>query len=314
MKIRPKKSDQFQHLHHLLCFFMFGGMIALLPWLPQKENPESVWERVAVVGAVDAIAFWAGSQAMLGGGNPYDQSVIFEIERAAQPWRVAPQPFLNPPWALPLLFVFNTFGFDMSRLLWLFCNLFFIVGASFFFSHQYANCSEEVGELPLLVAYIFLPLFHCVWIGQLSLLLTCSLAAALWSISRNRDILAGLLLLPLTMKPHLFLPLAVALLVWMIKERRFNPLVSGTLGFISCCIVTLAIRPIVFSDWLALDFDPRIFRTATLAGGIREWVYFNYGDQVHWPLIAFPLLGIVGTFFALIRQKSFDLFRLFSPL
>ncbi len=104
---------------------------------------------------------------------------------------------------------------------------------------------RELGPLPWMV-FLFAPVLLCERSDQLGIFLLLALMVFLKAY-RQRPFIAGACLAPMVLKPHIFLPFACVLIVWIIFERHWKIV----LGFMSAVSLSLAL-----SVWL----DPRCWQ------------------------------------------------------
>ena len=193
------------------------------------ENPPQM------VGVRDYIAYWAGFQVFRNGGNPYRKKEVFSYqEQLMSAWEVPqdePQVFLNPPWAFVLLAPVLFLPFEVGRILWLVLNTGFALCIGWVllgYFNRSTKSRREDGLGVLLGSFAFLPSLMCIWVGQLSLLVTLFLVLTFVAIARERDFFAGLCLIPVSLKPHTAFLVILLLGIWILRERRWK-IVGGAL-------------------------------------------------------------------------------------
>jgi hypothetical protein len=82
--------------------------------------------------------------------------------------------------------------------------------------------------------YTFSAALSCLSAGQMSLIVLLGLALFL-RLHRTYPVIAGASLLLLALKPHLFLPFFLALMLWCIVRRQFR-LMAGAVGALLICL------------------------------------------------------------------------------
>jgi hypothetical protein len=174
-------------------------------------------------GTRDSIEYWAAGQQLVHHADPYDSDAILALERSAgftsnSPPLVMP----NPPIALPLVFPLGFLSPRSSELLWsLILFLSFIASVRMVWVLHGAPANHLY-----LLGYAFGPALVCLAIGQVSILVLLGLVLFL-RLHRSSPFLAGASLWLCLLKPHLFLPFGVALLVWIVASGAYR-LVLGT--------------------------------------------------------------------------------------
>jgi hypothetical protein len=119
----------------------------------------------------------------------------------------------------------------------------------------------------------FVPALHTLNLGQASGLLLLGVTGFLYGALHRRDFLAGLFLALTTIKPHVVYLLGIAVLWWVIRERRWKVL-AGAAAPLLVAIGLLALRwPAALTGYrAALAHPPLNYRTPTLGGVLRLWI------------------------------------------
>jgi len=102
-----------------------------------------------------------------------------------------------------------------------------------------------------LLGYIFAPALACILAGQAGTILLLGLILFL-RFQESRPFVAGLSLVVWSLKPHLFLPFGVALLFWIIANRRYRLLFGIFTGLAVSGAVATWIDPQAWSQYLAM--------------------------------------------------------------
>jgi hypothetical protein len=109
---------------------------------------------------------------------------------------------------------------------------------------------EPEGRLHLL-GYLFAPVMACLLAGQTSAILLFGLTLFL-NLHCSRPLLAGVALSLCLIKPHLFAPFMLCILLWSISRRSWRVLSGIALGFCAMSLVAVAMRSSIWSDYLAM--------------------------------------------------------------
>jgi len=125
-----------------------------------------------------------------------------------------------------------------------------------------------------LLAYSFAPALSCLLAGQVSLFVLLGLVLFL-RLHRSHPFLAGASLWLCLLKPHLFLPFGVVLLLWIFFTRSYR-ILSGTavaLG-ISSAIATI-MNPLVWTQYAQMMGSARVDRLPIpcLSTMLRQFVF-----------------------------------------
>jgi hypothetical protein len=133
----------------------------------------------------------------------------------------------------------------------------------------------------------FPPVLACLMAGQLGIFFLLSVALFLW-LNQSRPWLAGAALLSCALKPHLFLPFAIVLVLWSIRRRNFAVVGGFAAALAVSCGLTLLMDPHAWHQYFAMMRSTRVLDIfiPTLAVALR----FAINQQAHWiefiPIIA----------------------------
>lgn len=193
-------------------------------------------------GSRDFVVFWATGQQLVHHGNPYDAAAMRQIELAAGLPAKYPVLFMrNPPWALPLVSPLGLVSVRIGALLWslaLLGCLLLSVRLLWIVAGRPENQFHWLG-------YSFGPALLCLFIGQTSLFALLGLALFL-RLHGTRPLVAGASLWLGALKPHLFLPFGLVLILWVFTDRRYKLLAGAVLAMAASCGMTWLLDP---SSW-----------------------------------------------------------------
>jgi hypothetical protein len=180
-------------------------------------------------GTRDFVEYWASGQQLAHHRNPYDIDAILRIERSeGLPSDVPSVVMGNAPSALVLVYPLGFAGARLAEFLWmatLLASLILSVRMIRTFSgapHNHLHC----------LGYSFGPALVCLGAGQVSLLVLLGLVLFL-RLQKNKPFLAGASLWFCALKPQIFVPFGLALLLWIVITRSYKILAGavGALGF-----------------------------------------------------------------------------------
>jgi hypothetical protein len=183
-------------------------------------------------GNRDFIAYWAAGQQLVHGANPYGSKGILRLEHAEE--FTGPQPLImrNPPLAFFLAWPLGFVNARVGMMLWL---LFLVASLLASIRMLWALHGRPKDRLHLL-GYVFAPVLACIMAGQLGIVLLLGLVLFLYFLE-SRPFLAGAALLLCAVKPHLFLPFGLVLLVWAFWSKAYAVLAgAGTTISASCAL------------------------------------------------------------------------------
>jgi hypothetical protein len=262
----------------------------------------------AVVARRDFIVYWATGRQLVQHGNPYDPDAVNRIERAAGFRGPGAYYMRNTPWALPLAFPLGYFSPTASALPWSLVMLALLIASV----HMLLKLFGPAGSYLAWLGYCFPPALYCIILGQTSILILFGLAVFL-CLHKSRPFVAGAALWLCTLKPHLLLPFALILLVWIFVSRSYRILAGGAAAFAVGAIVTTWIDPSAWSQYswyMRTSVVTREF-TPCLGDLLRDRI----NPSAEW--IAF-IPALLGCIWALTyywpRRSSWDWLEHGSPL
>jgi hypothetical protein len=192
--------------------------------------------------AMDFIEYWASGRLLVHHADPYSPSGVFALEHTHGFASNHPLIMLNPPWTM---FLVTPLGFANLRV-----GLFFWILATFgciLVSVRLLDVASKKGPLAL----IFAPTIACLCSGQSSPVLLLGFSLFL-HFHRSRPFLAGVSLLLMAIKPHLFLVFWAVLLADCIYRRKLSILAGGATGLAAATACTMCFDPHVWSHYLAM--------------------------------------------------------------
>ena len=196
----------------------------------------------------DFIEYWAAGQLLVHGANPYDPAALLQVERAAGLDSDKPRVTLSPPIILLLVLPLGFVSAKAGLVLWLFFILScLLVSISLIWR---LHGSPPTGYHWSCMA--FAPAVACLLAGQISIFLLLAFVLFLYW-HRSRPFLAGAVLLPCVLKPHLFLPFAVALLLWIASRKAYRILFGFAAALGASCALTLCVDRHAWSEYVMLS-------------------------------------------------------------
>ncbi len=195
----------------------------------------------------DFAAYWPVGRLLLAGQNPYDPGAIEALQRSVGDTMGGDSVVRYPPWSLPLLLPFATLPYVPGWYLWILLQVLLVGVSSVWLWHLLGGRGKP--GIPLAVAFCFPAGLFVALGGQIGGVLLLGVSFFLWAILHRRDGLAGVSLGLLTLKPHLFLPLGLVVLLWAARERRWRVPVVAVMTVIAGSALAVALRPAVFSDF-----------------------------------------------------------------
>jgi hypothetical protein len=112
--------------------------------------------------------------------------------------------------------------------------------------------------------------------GQISIFILLGIILFLY-FHESKPFLAGAVLLPCVLKPHLLLPFAAALVLWIIIQKSYRILAGFTIALLSSYLLTLCLDRNIWSQYAQLRHSTRVMQVfiPTLSAGLRFLVARN---------------------------------------
>ena len=200
---------------------------------------------------IDFLQVWSAGRLHLAGENPYDPARMYDLQRANRLPDDRASMMWNPPWALALVVPLGALPVNAAQVVWL-AGLLALVVASALVLWHLAGGSRERRWVPVVAALAFAPTWFLLVGGQIVGLMLFGVVGFLLASRANRPLLAGACVALTAVKPHLFVPLAVGLLIDATRSPSGRRVVLGgllALGFAS--ILATIPNPGVWEQYLA---------------------------------------------------------------
>ncbi len=220
----------------------------------------------------DFIEYWAAGQLVAHHANPYDIAAILRVEQAAGLKGNEPKVTLSPPVVLLLVLPLGFLGAKNALILWLFLQLCCLLASILFIWRL-------MGSPPAGYHWIgvcFAPAIACLMAGQISIFLLLGVVLFL-RLREVRPALAGAALLPCVLKPHLFVAVAVVLLLWIAGCAAYRILAGFAAALIASLALTLYIDRHAWSEYAQLSHSSRILKVfvPSLSCALRFYIDYN---------------------------------------
>lgn len=193
----------------------------------------------------DYIVYWSTGQQLVHHANPFDPAAMGQLERAAgYDGKPGSYYMRNPPWALPLALPLGWVGPRIGALPWSLLMLGILIYCVRTLWTMFGRPGQELAWL----GYCFPPALQCMVMGQTSLFLLLGLVLFL-KLHRTQPFLAGAALWFCTLKPHLFLPFGLILLLWIAVTRSYRVLLGAAAALAVSGAATWLIDPAAFAQY-----------------------------------------------------------------
>jgi hypothetical protein len=222
-----------------------------------------------MAGSRDFVSYWATGHQLVHHANPYDRVAIMSIEHAAGLEKDAVLLMRNPPWALPLVYPLGFIGLRTGAILWSLLLLACLTLSVRLIQRIHNFPGNHIHWL----GFSFPPALICLIMGQTSLFALLGFVLFL-RLHRSRPFTAGASLWLCALKPHLFLPIGVALLSWIFLHRSYRLLAGTATALGASCAVAYCIDPSAWPRYLEMMRAPEIDNQfiPCLSDALRFWL------------------------------------------
>jgi hypothetical protein len=220
----------------IVCTLAFGAfVIGLCVLLITGNNPSGR----------DVVSFWVAGRQIVHHANPYDADAVRTIERSVG-FKDATQTLImrNPPSALCLVVPLGLFGLRAGTLLWSSLLIACLIVSVHMLWEMHGRPRNKLHYL----AYSFAPALTCILGGQTALFALLGLVLFL-RFHLTRPVVGGFALWLCALKPHLFLPFAVVLLLWIVVTRSYRLLSAALLALVASSLIAWRLDPQVWMQY-----------------------------------------------------------------
>jgi hypothetical protein len=195
----------------------------------------------------DFIGYWAAGQQIVRGANPYDPQQVLRMEKAVGLGDLQIKITPSPPVGMALVIPLGFLRAKSGLVFWMVVELACLSIALWILWLLEGKPNTRIH----LLGYLFAPAVACFMAGQLGVFFLLGVAVfLLWH--KRRPFFAGAALLPMTLKPQLFLPVALILLVWVIWRRAPRILAGLAAAMALSCASVLGFDPHIWAQYIAM--------------------------------------------------------------
>jgi len=206
----------------------------------------------------DYISYWSAGNLLIHHSDPYSPATVFALEKAHGYSENRPIIMRNPPWALFLVAPLGFVNPVIGLLLWTIAAVACIVGFI-----RLTNVPSE----DRVFAFLFAPALCAFCTGQSSPFLLLGFSLFLRYCQR-RPFLAGVSLLFMAIKPHLFVVFWMVLLVDCIYRRRPLVLIGGLSAIATGTAFAMSLDAHIWQRYFAMlraaTLDTEFFPTISM--------------------------------------------------
>ncbi len=251
--------------------------------------------RVDFIPSDDFVRFWASARLNLQHMNPYDAQLTEQQQMIAgdvAPGSSSDSIMLNPPWAISLILPFGLLDYPTSRMAWLIVSTILILVSAILLWRVYQG-EEKLRWLALVAVFAFGPTISLLEKGQISGIMLLGLVGFLYFATRRRnDWLAGVSLALVSIKPQMMFLFWLAVLLWVIQQRRWLVVLSTALTIGALSLVAMLFNPHLLTQYISMlrTYQLSNWAVPTLGTYLR---YFIFGLDQFWVQFVPVLLGAI---------------------
>lgn len=228
-----------------------------------------------MAGSRDFVAYYATGRQLVQHADPYDAGAIRRIEHSSGLSVDGVLLMRNPPWGLPLAWPLGFFNVHIASALWSLVLLSCLLVSVYLVRIMHGSPHNLVYWLGL----SFSPALMCLSMGQTSLFALLGLTLFL-RFHKTHPFWAGAALWLCSLKPHLLISFAAALMAWIVVTRSYKVLAGAAVALTASCLLTLAIDPTAFAHYMELMRSPSVVQE--LVPCLSDAMRFAIDKQAVW--------------------------------
>ncbi|MFP5238148.1 MAG: glycosyltransferase 87 family protein [Acidobacteriota bacterium] len=212
------------------CLLVFGLLVALAVYarLLFTQNPSGT----------DFVEYFAQGRLLAQHANPFDPAATLRIEQSLGQNSPIPQITFSPPVALWFTLPLGHLSPRAGLNLWRAAQLASLALALWLLWRLNGRPASKWH----LLGFVFAPVIACQMAAQLSLFFLLCLVVFLLH-HRQHPFWAGAVLMPFALKPHIILPFALVLLLWVVLRRCYWLAAGFVAALAVSCAVSLYLAP-----------------------------------------------------------------------
>jgi hypothetical protein len=224
----------------------------------------------------DFIEYWSAAKAFISGGNPYDSDELLFFQKQGGSNNSQPLMMYNPPWTLALILIFGFFNRSTGQIIWLLTNISILLFSSLEIWKIITNQSSQ-RWIALLVTFSFISTILVLALGQITPFVLLGLVGLLTFLPNSKyDIASGLSLVLISIKPQLTIIFWFALVFWVVQQRRWLILISGSVILIILIGILSIYNPHLIQQYLGmLQTNQILMWENPTIGSLLRFVWFD---------------------------------------
>lgn len=238
----------------------------------------------------DFYYLWSVGALLHEGSDPYDVELLqAQLNAIGWPASEVPQKFTHPINSLWLYWLLAILPFKVALPMWSFLSVGLVIASTLVFLRTVVPQGRLSPPVLILAAAAFPPTLATLIWGQINAVLLSGLAAYALGWTRGCFFRAGLGLSLLLLKPHIFAPFFVTILIFELCAKRLSCLAGCIAGLLMQLGLSLLIAPECLS-WYESALDGIMTESLGLCGATLGQMIECSSDL----RLARPLLLIIG--------------------
>jgi hypothetical protein len=258
-------------------------------------------QKINVFPLHDFLEYWTAGNLNFNDGNPYSPTEMFSLQKQLGWDQPYPLMMFNPPWLLTVAMPFSMIAYPFSRFLWFIFELFILfIAADLLWKTFSGNPNQR--WIAWLVVLSFGPTLQTLKLGQVSPFITLGLAGFLFFLDKEKPFWAGVMASFCSIKPQLLYLFFIALLFWIIKEKKWLVLLGIISGiFFSLLPAVLVNHKLILQYLYAIPNQQLTFWvTATIGSTLR----LIFGEELFFLQFIPSLLGLAWLIYFWIKNAK----------
>jgi glycosyl transferase family 87 len=233
--------------------------------------------------------YWASARLFVTGGNPYSRAEMLAIQRGIGWDKPEPIMMFNPPWVLPLTAPLAAGSFRTAQICWFLLSAAFVFVSAELLWRLYGGRPDQ-RVIAWGCAALFIPNPVTLRMGQFSPTILFGLTLFLVCMRKQWLWLAGVSLFVLGIKPHLLIPVGLAVVFWVVREKRWQIIGGAILAVTIATFTAWLINPAALSGYVDLWKNDPPAEFVSGFGGILRLIF---GFERTWFQFVPAVFGLV---------------------
>jgi len=231
----------------------------------------------------DFIEYWSAAKVFISGGNSYDADELLFYQKQGGSNNSQPLMMYNPPWTMAFILIFGLFNRSTGQLIWLLTNISILLFSALQVWKIITNQATQ-RWIALLVTFSFISTILVLALGQITPFVLLGVVGLLTFLPNPKyDIASGLSLVLISIKPQLAIIFWLALVFWVVQQRRWLILISGSVALIILTGILSIYNPQLIQQYLGMLQTNQIFmwENPTIGSFLRFVWFGNYYFWFH---------------------------------